>query len=451
MEHASNNPSGLRKTDPATAVSLNLASQFEGTAEILPSQYLAAFKRAAPYLAIPRSVVHLVDALFAWTQKQDWLPDQQPIVWPRNELLAQKLCIGVRHLQHLLALACKMHLISHKDSPNGRRGGARSADGNIIWAYGMVLSPIAVRYEEFLSVAAKGIHQDREMDITRKRVAAARRQMRSIALSPISPEIAAVAANELELARIAVHHLRSCRDLATLTSAAEQLEQRVASLLGALMADADPTLETSKIPPLDEPDLTHSTTTKQHLSANAEYSNGYSEESSSGGYDVRKQTPQTPAEVDLERYGVTPAFLESTAPEICYSLTFENPTWGDVTTLAERLAHQNSINPHTWREACRLMGQKAAAAAVIATVQKYRAGAVNSPGAYLRGMSRRAASGDLHLGRTFHGLKDVNAAATAVSMRNGDNLRSFGQIAIAALQKARTPSCSSPRTRPIGR
>ena len=65
---------------------------------------------------------------------------------------------------------------------------------------------------------------------------------------------------------------------------------------------------------------------------------------------------------------------------------------------------------HAWREACRVMGDRGAAAAVIATVHKHRTGEVRSPGAYLRGMTSKAAAGELQLGRTYHGLREAVAA-----------------------------------------
>jgi len=275
--------------------------------------------------------------------------------------------------------------------------------------------------------------------MSRMRISAARRRIASIASSPLAPHISAMAMEERAFARIVVTQLRNCRDLDTLTKAAGQLEERAEALISALMAQADALSHTPDIAPPDAVHVTHSTTTSQHPSAKAEYSNSYPEKRGSGDYDVREQGPQTPAEEDLERYGITPTFLKNTAPEIFYSLAFQDPQWSDVVVLAERLAGQNAINLHTWREACRLMGQKAAAAAVIATVRKFRAGVVERPGAYLCGMSKRAASGALHLGRTLHGLKDMTIAAS-VATSHGDDPRSLGQIAHAALLRARVAS-----------
>jgi len=78
--------------------------------------------------------------------------------------------------------------------------------------------------------------------------------------------------------------------------------------------------------------------------------------------------------------------------------------------IAERVACRNGILGHAWLEARRVMGDRGAAAAVIATVHEHRGGEVPSPGAYLRGMTAKAAAGELQLGQTFHGLREAALA-----------------------------------------
>ena len=49
------------------------------------------------------------------------------------------------------------------------------------------------------------------------------------------------------------------------------------------------------------------------------------------------------------------------------------------------------------------------AAAMIAIAHKADSGLIEKPGAYLRGMTARAARGELLLGKTFHGIRDEQA------------------------------------------
>jgi replication initiation protein RepC len=111
-------------------------------------------------------------------------------------------------------------------------------------------------------------------------------------------------------------------------------------------------------------------------------------------------------------------------------------TWGIVIGDAERLIAQTAIPANVWHEACRLMGQKGAAASVFATAHKHVRGDVDRPGAYLRGMNKNAALGKLNLGRTFHGLKDHAKRQPVRSLSSGTDPRSVGQVLAMALRSA---------------
>ncbi|RYF14024.1 MAG: replication protein C, partial [Oxalobacteraceae bacterium] len=88
---------GLRRFDEHAAKATKLAEQFCGLETgMAPSKALAALKRAAPYIGVPLRLVSVIDLLFAWTKPQDWQGGQIPVVWPSNDLLAQKLGVTVR-------------------------------------------------------------------------------------------------------------------------------------------------------------------------------------------------------------------------------------------------------------------------------------------------------------------------------------------------------------------
>ncbi|RYF09631.1 MAG: replication protein C, partial [Oxalobacteraceae bacterium] len=111
---------GLRRFDEHAAKATKLVQEFCGLeAGMAPSNALAALKRAAPYMDVPLRVVSVIDLLFAWTKPQDWQGGQIPVVWPSNDLLAQKLGVTVRQVQKLLNQAQAFGLISFRDSPNG--------------------------------------------------------------------------------------------------------------------------------------------------------------------------------------------------------------------------------------------------------------------------------------------------------------------------------------------
>lgn len=442
MTYAYHPGAGFRRFDGAAADADQLAQAFCGLPEGNgPGQALAAFKRAAAYLAIPSSVVQLVDVLFAWTKPEDWRSASTPIVWPRNDKLARKLGLKVRQVQNLLDRAIELRLISHKDSPNGHRGGARAADGTIKWAYGIVLSPIGTRLEEFRAIAARGAREDEEVDALKRRLTAARRRTASLAQAAVDGMVIGTGADEeLALAQSAARQMRNVRDIALLTGCVEQIEQRGRALgatVAAILLEREALkhhVDSTKSASSDVDDCTHSTTTTQPQTAKADTSRGLAKKSSRD-YDVRSALPQSEVEEDLAKHGVDPDFIESVTPELCGSLGLGRPGWGELIHLAEQLAERHHIHRHAWHEACRVMGQRGAAASVIATVRKYQAGEVERPGAYLRGMSGRAAKGELNLGRTFHGLKDLRQAGAMRTMQAGGDPRSVGDIARRAMSQ----------------
>ncbi|PZU06517.1 plasmid replication protein RepC [Sphingomonas sp.] len=442
MTYASHPGAGFRRFDGAAAKADELAQAFRGLPDGAgPGHALAAFKRAASYLDVPPGIVQLIDALFAWTKPDDWRPATTPIVWPRNDKLARKLGLKVRQVQNLLDRAVALRLISHKDSPNGHRGGVRAADGTIKWAYGIVLSPIGTRIAEFQAVAERGARQDEEVDGLKRRLTAARRRTSSLAQTALDQQLAGTGADEeLALAQSGARQMRNVRDIALLTGCVEQLEQR-SRALETRIVEALSVLETDENlsdshynAPAHDADCIDSTTTNKPQTAEAVTSNGSAERSRRNEAALRDQAPSE-VEEDLAKHGVDPDFIESVTPELCGTLGFGRPGWGELIHLAEQLAERHHIHRHAWHEACRLMGQRGAAASVIATVRKHMAGEVDRPGAYLRGMSQRAAKGELNLGRTFHGLKDQRHSMAMRVLAGGDEPRSVGELARRALSR----------------
>ena len=412
-------PSGLRRYGQFNAIVEKIAKGFEGQDGVSPSRLLNKLKRAAPYMGVPRNVIALMDILVAYSRSQDWAPGQIPCVWPRNETLSLKLGVSVRQVQNYVRAAVEHGLLTPRDSANGHRGGLRSADGKILWGYGFDLSPLAARAQEFEAIAAQGEAEDREIDRLRRVISSLRRRARMLAEACLHNGLADVdTEHELELVRMAVSHIRGSRDIDQLVRCVALLTKRI----DAFQADVDAALAAEKPvggastapfesmdpSPKHEADFVHSTTTTQLKTPNGFTSNGCPGRSSEA-WDVAHLASTSAVEEDLERHGVDPGFVAKACPELIWDLEPGPRAWGRLTSIAENLVGQHAISLHAWREACRIMGQHGAAAAVIATVYKSMSGEVRRPGAYLRGMSDKALSGALHLGKTYHGLREASS------------------------------------------
>lgn len=410
MHHAHHPGRGLRRYDERTVIASRLTDTFRGLDKMVsPSNALSALKRAAPYMAIPLRVVALVDLLFAWTKPQDWQGgDSLPIVWPSNELLGLKLGVGVRQVQKLLNQAQALGLVSFLDSPNGHRGGRRSDNGRIVWGYGIVLAPVGTRHAEFLEQAARGSAEDQVITVLRKRLASARRKIRVMAQTLLDeghdePETDEI----LALSLMATDQMRGVRDTGLLTSCVQQIEDaasRLAQCLEAVLAPHCQSTDLVKSSCEHASDGAHSTTTSHLQSAKADTSRGLATKSSKSG--EVSSNADTAVHADLDKHGVTPGFMIDVAPDLCHDLLGHDRSWGELTAIAERAANQSGISQSAFHDAIRVMGSRGATASVLATLQKYRTGEVRRPGAYLRGMTAKAMTGELNLGRTLHGLKD---------------------------------------------
>ncbi|AYJ84706.1 replication protein C (plasmid) [Sphingomonas paeninsulae] len=423
---------GLRRFDEHAAKATKLVEEFRGLETgLTPSNALAALKRAAPYMGVPLRVVSTIDLLFAWTKPQDWQGGRLPVVWPSNDLLAQKLGVTVRQVQKLLKQAQAFGLIGFIDSPNGHRGGRRGADGFIAWGYGIVLAPVGTRLQEFVACAAKGAAEDDALTVLRKRLAAARRRIRALAQTAFDTDLHYLKADDdVALALMATEQMRQVRDTVLLTACVEQIEARASCLAEAVAAriiSETASFSDSHSSCWDDAEATHSTTTKQLQSAKAVISSG-SAKNSSRNEDALPCQSKTPIDEDLKKHGVDPSFIMAIAPELCTGLLFRDGSWGEMVATAERLASQSGISNHAFEEACRVMGPNGAAASVIATIQKYRRGEVQRPGAYLRGMSSKAGKGELNLGRTLHGLKDTSHVIAMRGMSDGTDATPIGSL-----------------------
>ena len=408
---------GYRRYDSHFAAAEATAQRFNGLAlgKTHP-QALAAFKRAAPFLGINSRVVHLVDLLFAWTKPQDWEAGRQPIVWPKNETLAEALGIEVRQLQNLMKQAVALQLVSHVDSPNGHRGGVRDTDGHIRWAYGIDLRPIGTRMADFMVAAEEGSAERRTRDELRRRLTIARKSIAQLSQTAIDGGFVGCDwIEEVETARMAAEHVRGSRNVDLLTATVEQLElrkRRVHAAFTAALAGCEEGLSSVSASdcsvdnaPTVEIECMDYTTTNHLKTAKAEIRIGFAEKSS-GEAAAPGPKPNTRVEDDLDRYGIDIDFISSACKEITWQLDYGRRTWVEVAAIADELAACHFVNSNTWGEACRIMGRRGAAAAMIAIAHKEYLGLVESPGGYLRGMTKRALAGELHLGRTFHGIKE---------------------------------------------
>jgi replication initiation protein RepC len=379
-----------------------IAERFEGLPEgVSKGQALAALKQAAQPLGISPRLRDAVDALFAFSAPQDWQPGARPIVWPSNRKLETTLGLARRQVQNVINGLIRANLITPIDSPTGRRWGHRDAKtGRIVEAYGFDLSPIGLRYDEFVAIAERAAAEERERAGLRRRLTIARKAIQQIAETaiehrPTDRDWRYWLAEALAL----VLTIRDDLLIEDLQAVVAELEQRRAEGEAALRAAFD----SQQNAPAGAIGCTRITTTNQPKADNSATSNTDSEESRSGQGD----SPASPDPVSSEHSqqlvsAITPKFILTVSPELKPYIFTAAPSWADLVEAANGLRQHLGISRPAWIDACQTMGRYQAATAVAVIAAKGET--IRSPGGYFRGMIGRARNGELHLSNSLWGL-----------------------------------------------
>jgi replication initiation protein RepC len=379
-----------------------LAERFEGLPDsVSKGQALAALKQAAQPLGLSPRLRDAVDALFAFSQPQDWQPGSRPIVWPSNRKLETTLGLARRQVQNVLNALIRAQLITPVDSPTGRRWGKRDArTGKIVEAYGFDLSPVALRYPEFVALAARAAAEERERAGLRRRLTIARKAIQQIVETALEHQLTDRdwhywLAEALTLA------LTIPNDglLDQLQAVVAELEQQRADGEAALRVAFD----SVQIASAGAIDCTPITTTNQPEADNSATGKLDSEEQSNGqGDSPTSPDPVSPEHPQPVLPAVTPKFVLSISPDLKSHILTPAPRWADIVEAANSLRQELGISRSAWIDACQAMGRYQAATAVAVIAAKGET--IRSPGGYLRGMISRAHSGELHLSNSLWGL-----------------------------------------------
>jgi replication initiation protein RepC len=393
---------GCRRLSPVHIQVQAIAERFQGLPDaVSKGQALAAFKQAARPLGLSPRLRDAIDVLFAFSPPQDWQPGARPIVWPSNRKLETTLGLGRRQVQNLLNALIRAKLITPVDSPTGRRWGQRDAKtGKIVEAYGFDLSPIGLRHDEFVAVAAGAAAEERVRAALRRRLTIARKAIQQIAEAALEHQLADRDWRYwLAEALTLVLTIGDDLPLESLRAVIGELEQRRDDGEAALRAAFD----SQQIAPAGAISCTPITTTSQPKADKSATCNTDSEKSGSGQGD--SPTSRGPVSLEHSQHTlpvVTPKFVLHISPQLKPYLFTISPSWADIVEAADGLRQQLGISRPAWIDACQTIGRYQAATAVAVIAAKGEA--IRSPGGYLRGMTGRARNGELHLSNSLWGL-----------------------------------------------
>ena len=426
---------GWRKPTPGLVVAEKHAQAGERLS-IPKTQAIVAAKKIAAAIGLKSQDLLLLDTFGAVTQPQDWEQGRRPIVWPSNNFLMEQTGFSLTTLRAHIRRLCEAGIIWMKDSPNGKRFGARDKDGYIVEAYGFDLAPLAARAEEFEALHAQLQEERQFCKSLRNAITVKRRGIRAKIEKALESGLRGPWRDLEDEFSLLLEQLpkRTTRPetLLSLVDWFKALQQRVEEAFEAAFdwreqsdaeapAPQEVVMESNvvsfhiNINSKGAENSTHILTTNQ---PNPVISNRFEKKHAAG------VVPEYPPEewvdsdegVNLEgewstqtrkrRSDIDVPMLMATCPEfgeMARGLEGYIRDWNGVHRAAAKIRPMVGISEHAWNVAQRALGPEVAAAAIALIYDKHSAGEVSSPGGYLRGMVQKAQTGELHLDRSFYG------------------------------------------------
>jgi replication initiation protein RepC len=351
---------------------------------------------ARPLLDISDRTLAVLNALLSFYPENHLYGEASMVVFPSNrQLIVRAHGIAVTTLRRHLAALIDAGLIIRKDSANGKRFARRKTSGELEDAYGFSLAPLLARSEE-LAAMAQTIEADRiALRRARERLTICRRDVRKLIDAAIGD---AVPGNWDEIEAAYAHHLAclprtpKASDLDGVRLKFEELRTDIVNLLTnfdnfkkttASVVQNEPHIQNSDIDSLELESLPVVQVETLEVATERAQSNG-----------SQKIFPL--------------ALILQACPQIS-DYAREGPIrgWRDLVTAAVIVRSMLGITAETYQAACESLGRENAAVVIACMLE--RATHINSPGGYLRDLTRKGARGEFSLGPMLMALVRQNS------------------------------------------
>lgn len=436
-QSASKNPSGRRPRGPAHFASEDAAAAFTGLAPD-ESHYEIAdlLRKIGPHLGWQPRLIHHLHLLLEWTRPQDWVPGARPIVWLSVRETADQLGVTPSQVRRNEKRLHELGAISWKDSANHRRFGERDENEAIVEAWGVDLSPAASLLPLLRQTADRVCAKRAECRNARQKLSAYKQSilaaLNTAVESAALDELSAEGYRRLVLEAADGHDRANLADLKTRLQRLQAIDddlQRQLSGRGSRRADPDDSDDGGNLPddvstnPVDNSDFSDDSetsasgsaphdappclppydTTKGTVSGNSTVAPGARRKGKAGSETRPEPFPWMDGEAPVAGVPMS-AFLAMMPDAMRWRVPHRGPVWRPIVDAAGAIAADIGISRHAWGDACLDLGPEAAAIALAIVKVKHQRGIVRSPGGYFRQMTRRHATGELHLAPSVFGL-----------------------------------------------
>ncbi|MDH7804612.1 MULTISPECIES: plasmid replication protein RepC [unclassified Rhizobium] len=361
------------------------------TGEIKPGKTADKWKvfrdasEARELLGLQDRSLAVLDALLSFYPDNELRQDAQLIVFPSNaQLTLRAHGIAGATLRRHLALLVEAGLIVRKDSANGKRYARKDKVGAIDSAFGFDLSPLLLRVDELATMAQQVVADRFALRRAKENLTICRRDVRKL-ISAAVEEGASGNWGYIEAMYISlvsrIPRSPTLTDVNSILDEMELLQQEIINLL--------------EMQQKDENIGTNAAHNERHIQNSKTKSICEFEPSS------RKEQGAKAVENDQPKREPIRSFPLGMVLRACPEIAMYGPggtigSWREMMGAAVVVRSMLGVSSSAYQEACEVMGPENAAAAIACILE--RTGHINSPGGYLRDLTRKAARGEFSLG-----------------------------------------------------
>jgi len=373
-------------------------------------------KRVGRHVGFSPRMIQLLDYYMAFTRDCDWEEGSSPIVYQSLSRTAQDMGVSERQIQHLEQRLFEVGAITWHDSGNHKRYGQRDAEsGEILYAYGVDLTPLAFLKPELEDKLHEKQLYDQAWQETKREVSWCRSQIRGLLLEiqeeGAEPDAIQSLANSYHNIAIQIRTHISLIDLRSLLMQHQDLHAELLKFVEAERRSGDQAVETvdgcgekhEKIHPEANNNFTH-------IKYKTHEINRYSSPPDRGlQKSVGQPTELNDSVLATGVQHVSPKLVLQAASDRFRQrlpLTSRPISWHDVVEAAHRLRSELHISQKSWAEACQVLGRYGAALCILITdcATQRPDDPVRLPAAYFRGMIKQGRIGELRLHSSIFAL-----------------------------------------------
>ncbi|MBY3236861.1 replication initiation protein RepC [Rhizobium laguerreae] len=418
-------PFGRRPMSLGMLASQQLTETIEPGMKRSKWKLFRAICEARPALGVTDRALTVLDALLTFYPDDEISEEKGLIVFPSNAQLSLRARgMTPATLRRHLAVLVEAGLILRRDSPNGKRYARRDRAGAIGEAFGFSVAPLLARAVEIESLAAQAVADRELLRVTRERLTVCRRDISKLIAAALEEGISGdwegiSAMFRALLARIP--RVATAEDLTPLldemgllrAEIVNMLERRIkAKKMDANESQIEHHKQNSNPDSINE--LEPSFETKQGEKAAAD------NDPNAGPSDERRLKQQKPSGGMSNRAGGAAdtgagaslkSFPLGLVLQACPSILDYGPggtigNWRDLMSAAVVVRSMLGVSPSAYEEACSGMGPENAATVIACILE--RGGHINSPGGYLRDLTRRTERGEFAIGPMLMALVRAN-------------------------------------------